>query len=322
MKLRWLSWLLAVVLLLGACGGPQPENELVADQKEMEEGGEQEDQAVESETDYPLTVTDDSGEDVTLEQEPQKIISILPSLTEIAFALDLDDEIVAVTDNDNYPEQVHEKEKVGGLELNVEKIVSLEPDLVLAGLLNGEVVQKLRDLGLTVLVSEGESLEDTYASIELVGQATNRQAEAEQVVQEMREGVQRVEDALTDLPESERVNVWLEVDPDLFTPGSGTLMDELITLAGGQNIAAQELEGWGQLSEESVVSLNPDVIVGVYDEAQFEQAVADRKSWAETNAVRDGRVYAVDENILSRPGPRLKEGLQQLFKLFYPERHD
>lgn len=321
MRFRWLLWLWAIVLLLGACGGPQLENDQANDQQ-IEAHATEEDQAVASETDYPLTVTDDSGEDVTIEQEPQKIISILPSLTEIAFALDLDDEIVAVTDNDNYPEQVHDKEKVGGLELNMEKIVSLEPDLVLAGLLNGEAVQKLRELGLTVVVSEGESLEDTYASIELVGQVTNRQAEAERIVKEMREGVQRVEDALTDLSETERVKVWLEVDPELFTPGAGTLMDELITLAGGQNVAAQELEGWGQLSEEKVVSLNPDVIVGVYDEAQFEQAVADRKPWAKTNAVRDGRVYAVDEDILSRPGPRLIEGLQQLSELFYPERHD
>src|SRR5690606_3061030 len=148
---------LVTCLVLGACGAQSVEttDSQTADSETTERSNDS------VATQYPLTVTDDSGVDVTIEKEHERIVSILPSVTEIAFALGLDDEIIAVTDNDDYPEQVHEKEKVGGMELNVEKIVALEPDLVLAGLLSGEVVGKLRDLGLTVLVSEGESLEDT-----------------------------------------------------------------------------------------------------------------------------------------------------------------
>ena len=306
---------LVTCLVLGACGAQSVET--IDSQTADSETTERSNDSVE--TQYPLTVTDDSGVDVTVEKEPERIVSILPSVTEIAFALGLDDEIIAVTDNDDYPEQVHEKEKVGGMELNVEKIVALEPDLVLAGLLNGEVVEKLRDLGLTVLVSEGESLEDTYASIELIGNVTNRVAEAKEIVSKMQEDVRQVEEWVSGIPDEERVNVWLEVSPELYTAGAGTSIDELISIAGGKNVAAEQLEGWGQLSEENVVALNPDVIVGTYAESDVRQAVADRSAWSDITAVKENRVYGIEESLLSRPGPRLTEGLRRLAELFYPD---
>lgn len=318
MRLKWVSWLLMIVLLLGACQAQGTE------EVGQETAPEETDTPLETETNgeganYPLTVTDDSGEEVVLEQEPQKIVTVLPSATEIAFALGLEEEIIAVTENDDYPEQVQEKETVGGMELNIEKIVELDPDLVLAGLLNGEAVQKMRDLGLTVLVSEGQDLEGTFKSIELIGHATNRHAEAETIVNRMQEEIQQVQEQTADITQEERVDVWLEVDPELFTAGSGTMMDEIIALAGGNNIAAEELEGWGQLSAEKVVELNPDVIVGAYEEEQVRQAVSDRQAWAELSAVQDDRVYGMDPDLLSRPGPRLTEGLLLLAQYLYPE---
>lgn len=303
-----------MALLLTACGGAAGEDKSVADQEEKA-GVPQE--TVQEAAPYPITLTDDSGKQVTIEREPKKIVSILPSVTEIAFALGLEQQIVAVTENDDYPEAVKNKETVGGMELNFEKITALEPDLVLAGNLNGEAVQKLRDLGLTVLVVEGNDLEGTYASIELVGKATNREQAAKKIVSEMKADVRKVQQLVQGIPESDRVHVWLEVSPDMYTPGAGTLQDELITLAGGQNIAADGLEGWGQLSEEKVVERNPDVIVGTYD--AVEQTVVDRKGWADLEAVKNGRVYFVHPDLLSRPGPRLTEGLRQLVERFYPD---
>lgn len=325
MRFKWLSWMLIFVLLLGACGAPNTDD--TGKQPANAEGaagsGEAADQAAEkgdsSQTNYPLTVKDDTGTEVTIEQEPQKIISVLPSDTEIAFALGLDKQIIAVTDNDDYPEQVNEKEKVGGMELNIEKIVSLEPDLVLAGLLNGEAVQKLRDLGITVLVSEGENLDDTYASIKLIGEVTNRTEQAEEIVRKMKTDVKQIEQLVADIPEGERVDVWLEVSPDLFTAGAGTMLDELVAIAGGNNVAAEELEGWGQLSEEKVVALDPDIIVGTYPEEQLKQAVEERQAWSEVEAVKNGNIYGIDGNLLNRPGPRLTEGLWKLTELFYPD---
>lgn len=329
MRLKWLSCLLVIMLVLSACGATgtgdgsnhQAESGSVDDASasDAKESHDAEGDSDQAETEYPLTVTDDSGTEVTLEQEPQKIISVLPSTTEIAFALGLDEHIIAVTENDDYPEQVKDKDKVGDMELNMEKIVSLEPDLVLAGLLNGESVQKMRDLGLTVVVSEGEGLDATYDSIRMIGQVTNRAAEAEKIINGMQEDVREVEELTAAIPQDERLNVWLEVDPELFTAGSGTAMDELITLAGGHNVAAEELEGWGQLSAEKVVALDPDVIVGTYGNDQVQQTVADRKAWSELSAVKNDRVIAIDGDILSRPGPRLTEGLKQLAAAFYPE---
>src|SRR5699024_9053287 len=117
---------------------------------------------------------------------------------------------------------------------------------------------------------EGENLEGTYDSIELIGEVSNRSAEAEQIIGEMQEDVRQVEEWMTDLSQDERVGVWVEVDPELFTAGSHTMIDELITLAGGHNLAAEELEGWGQLSEEKIVEMNPDVIVGMYGEESLQ----------------------------------------------------
>ena len=294
MRFKWLSWLLVVMLILGGCGASAE-----GDYSEETTSDATVDASVDSEqTHYPLTVTDDSGVEITLTEEPQAIISILPSSTEIAFALGLDEQIIAVTDNDDYPEQVNDKDTVGGMELNIEKIVSLEPDLVLAGMLNGEAVQKLRDLGVTVLVAEGEDLASTYDSIALIGEVTNRVAEAEAIVHSMQAKVSEIQQQVEQLPQEERVNVWLEVDPTMFTAGSGTMMDELIQLAGGNNIAAAELEGWGQLSEEKVVALDPDIIIGTYGEEALQQTVADREAWSNLRAVEQERVYAIDESAI------------------------
>lgn len=325
MRRKGLLWVFIALMLLAACGAadsaepdeaPEPD---AAEERDETGGQEGEPDAEAADTKYPLTVTDDSGTEVTIAEEPRTIISVLPSVTEIVFALGLDEEVIAVTENDDYPEEVHDKEKVGGMELNMEKIVSLEPDLVIAGLLNGKAVEKMRDLGLTVLVAEGEDLAGTYASIELIGEVTNRAAEAEAIVSAMKDDVAYVQDNVADIPEDEQVNVWIEVSPDLFTPGAGTSMDELITLAGGRNVAADELDGWGQLSEENVVALNPDVIIGTYGEDEVQKAVADRTSWSELGAVENDRVYGIEASILERTGPRLTEGLLRLAELFYPD---
>ena len=146
-------------------------------------------------TGFPVTVKDSSDEDVVIEKKPERIVSLMPSNTEIAYELGLGDEIVGVTDNDTYPEEVNEKEKVGGMEFNVEKIISLQPDLVLghgsAMGLSADGFQQLKDAGITVLtVKDATTFTEVYDSIVTIGQATGAVDEAEKVVSDMKAKVE------------------------------------------------------------------------------------------------------------------------------------
>jgi len=259
-----------------------------------------------------------------LEEPPQRLVSLAPSITENVFALKAGDRLVGVTDWDNYPEEVANIERIGGLEPNIEKILSLEPDLVLAhASVNDNAVQPLRDVGLSVLVlPEAQSFDGTYAVLRMLGQALGAQEQAEEVIQQMEAKKADIVAKVADIPETEKVRVWVEVSPDLYTAGSGTFIDDLIRLAGGINVAA-EVEGWAQLSEEQVIAAQPDVIIttyGYYTEEPPAKMIASRKSWADIPAVRDGRIYDVDSDIISRPGPRLAEGLLQVAASLYPDR--
>lgn len=269
---------------------------------------------------FPLTFKDGTGTEVTLEKKPKRIVSIMPSTTEIAYAVGAGDKIVGVSNYDNYPEEVTKKEKVGDLKVNLEKVVSLEPDLILADTGNGEAVDALRKMGLPVVVMEAKNFDEIYTSIEMIGKATGNDAKAAEVVDKMKADVEAVKKKVDSVAEDKRPNVWVEVDPSLFTAGTGTFIHDMITMAGGKNIAA-DLEGWKQLSEEKVLQRNPDVILntyGYYDKESAEKIIK-RPKWQHVKAVQNGRVFAVDSDVVNRPGPRITEGLREIAAELHPE---
>ncbi len=203
-----------------------------------------------------MTVKDGLGEDVTIKAEPKKIVSLIPSNTEIAYALGLGDKIVGVSDFDNYPEDVKTKTKIGGMEFNVEKIISLKPDLVLAHASSAhnsrDGLKQLKDAGITVLVvNDAKSFDDVYASIELIGKATGASDKAKQVIDEMKEKLAQIQEKAKQIPADKQANVWIEVSPppQLYTAGKGTFMDEMLQLISAKNVAGS-LEGWPMVTEE------------------------------------------------------------------------
>ncbi|QHS24078.1 ABC transporter substrate-binding protein [Virgibacillus sp. MSP4-1] len=270
---------------------------------------------------FPVTITDDSGEEVVIEEEPERIVSVIPSATEIIFGLGLGDKVVGVTDNDNYPEEVKEIESVGGLELNVEKIISLEPDLVVADVNNGESISQLREQGIKVLVLGAQTLEETYKDILTAGKATGTTDHAEEVVASMKEDVESVKKVVQDIPEDERKTVWIEIGEELFTAGNGTFLNELVQTAGGVNIMSDQ-EGWPQVSEEEVIQSNPDVIFLTYASyvENAVQKVKNRDSWKDVTAIEEGQVYPLNSDITERPGPRITQGLTKIAEYLYPEK--
>lgn len=306
---KWFSWLMIclLVLTMGLTGCSQ------AAQPHADHGGKQDT--------YPITVKDASGQNVTIKHQPQRIVSLVPSNTEIAFALGLDQRIVGVSSLDNYPAEAMKKEKVGDMKIDVEKVVSLKPDLVLANPMNGQdTIGQLRKLGLTVLVVDGQSLKGVEDSILLVGKVTGATDKARQVVAGMEKEKNEVTKKVASIPTNKRVKVWIELDPTLYTAGSGTFMDELIRLAGGINVAAGQ-KGWPQVSAEQVVKWNPDVIIVTYDTGGNKVAsqIASRSGWAGINAVKQKRIVTVNPDLVNRPGPRVTQGLKQIAQALYPQ---
>lgn len=277
---------------------------------------------------FPLQLTDSTGHTVTIDKKPEKIIPLIPSNTEILFALGLGEKVIAVTENDNYPEEVLELEKVGDAQINVEKIISLEPDLVLAHEsgknMAFDAFEQLIDAGINVyFVSDAQSIEETFASIEEIGKVTGAEEEAQQLVEEMKKGFEEISAIAEQIPGDERKSVFFEIsgEPEIYTGGAGTFFNELIELINAKN-AAGSLEGWAKIDPEAIVDLNPDVIITLYGEFSTEdpvEQVKNRDGFGDVNAVKNGQIFDLDDDIVSRPGPRLVDGAKALANLVYPE---
>jgi len=275
---------------------------------------------------FPVTITDDANREVTIEEEPETIVSIQASNTEIAFALGLGDQIIGVSDYDNYPKEALEIQKVGAQDINAELVLSLLPDIALVTDYHyeshPEILKQFEEAGIDVIVVGGaESFEDTYDNIEMIASATGTTDQAEEIITDMKDRLQAIKDkAAAEITDKKRV--WVEVSPapDIFTTGQNTFMHEMLESIQAVNVA-EDQEGWVKLNEEEIVKLNPDVIIttyGYYVENPAEQVLS-RKGWAEVPAVKNGNVFDVDNDTVTRPGPRLIEGVETLAELIYPE---
>jgi len=261
-------------------------------------------------------IFDDLGRLVAINGTPQRIISLAPSNTEILFALGLGDKVIGVTDWCNYPPEALEKEKIGGYsDPDVEKIIALNPDLILAGYGNPiEVVNSLDALGLTVFGIKTVDLNDLLNDIRRVGEITDSEVEAQALTSEMARAIEAVTDVTSQLDERPRVFYLLWYDP-LWTAGSRTFIHELIEKAGGVNIC-QNLTGYPEIGLEYVLASDPEVIITsqwCYDWA------LNATELASTNASQTGRIYTCNDDLVQRPGPRLVEGLQWFAHFIHPD---
>lgn len=273
---------------------------------------------------YPVTVTGDDGVAVTLERRPERIISIAPSNTEILFAIGAGDQVVGIDSFSDYPEAAMALPRVGGVtDPDFEMMASLQPDLALSIGGTDAIVAKLRELGVPVLVLQPETMDDLYDTIRRAGQATGHSDGAEQVIEDMQSRMAAITAKTAALSEAERPGVFYLMWPDpLMTAGPGSFIDDLITLAGGRNIAGDAPIAFAEFSHEQVVSRNPDVIL-VPGPWQAEEADNIKNGvypgWTGLRAVIEDNVFVVTEDHVTRPGPRLIEGLEELARLFHPE---
>ena len=275
-----------------------------------------------SDTASAHTVVDDLGRPVRVDQTPERIVSLGPSITEILFALDLQDRVVGVTDFCDYPAEATSLPKVGAPfpGFDVESILDLEPDLVFS--IAGNVVSLLEDK-VTTIVLQPRDLQGIYRDIELVGELTAAEEAADELVASMKQRVDAVVSKTSTV--SQKPTLFYEVDGSMnenrpWTVGYGTFQDDLINLAGGINIA-RDGSGWYEMSAEEILNADPELIIlEDYLYGVTPEVVSGRTAWVNLRAVQEGQVFAIeDPNLTCRQGPRIVEGLEMLARLVHPQ---
>lgn len=272
-----------------------------------------------------IILTDKTGEQTELVKTAQRVISLSPSNTEILFAVGGGDRAVGVTEFCNYPEEAQSLEKVGGFaskSINVEKIVALDPHLVLAGPNHKELAATLRGLRINVVILASETFDDIFYNIELTGKAIGREKEALALSKVLSTRVDRVKERTAKLTDDQKLRVFWEVwDEPLMTAGPNTFIGQMIELAGGVNIFNDVKERYPQVSVEEIIMRNPQVILSPdsHGDKVNPEVLAKRPGWSSVDAVKDARIYLIGGDISSRPGPRLVDALEDIFGHLYPE---
>lgn len=268
-----------------------------------------------------LTVVDDFGRTVTLDSAPQRIISLAPSNTEILYAIGLGDKVVGVTTFDDYPAEVLEVEKIGDYNgINLERIIELEPDLVINyGQGNEEENTRLDEAGIKYVGFIPETIDSVMETIIRIGAITGADAEAEELVNEL---TARKEDIISKIADAEPKTVFYEIwHEPLMAAGPGSFFHELITMANGENIAADADSAYPQYDMEQLVERNPQVYLTSRDMPEkTEESIMARPGFESIDAIINKQVYVLDGNIMSRPGPRIIEALELVARAIHPEK--
>ena len=274
---------------------------------------------------FPVTLTDDEGTEVTIAAEPQKIVSLTPATTEILFTIGGGDRVVAkVEDVANFPPEAADIPIVATFNgVDVEKIVDLEADLVISagsGLTQGDAVEQLRRANVPVLVIYPRTVDGGLAGIRLIGQATGLTETAESLAIGMEQRIDELERLAATADEKPRVFYEIDVTGGIFTPPADSIYGEMLVLAGSKPISG---DASYSISLEELVAADPEVILlGDAADGVTAESVGGRAGWKGMTAVKDGAIYPIDDILVTRPGPRLVEGLEALSRAIHPQRAD
>ena len=272
------------------------------------------------------TFTDGLGREVVLVGPAQRIVSLAPSITEILFAIGAGDQVVGRDELSDFPAEAADVENIGSTfgPLNTEAILALSPDLVIAAEINTpEQVKALEDVGVTVYYLKNPlTFAELYDQVKLMGQLAGHEEEANALAESLSARVDAVTEAVSTV--TEKPTVFYEIDgtdtSKPWTTGPGTFMDTMITMAGGVNIGGVLSEQYAQISVEEIVLQNPDIIIlGDTLYGVTIESITERAGWADLTAVQENKIFAFDDNLASRPGPRLVDGLEELLKILHPE---
>jgi iron complex transport system substrate-binding protein len=271
---------------------------------------------------YPVTLTDDEGTEVTLAQEPERVISLSPANTEILFTLGVGDKVVGGTDFDDFPPEAAALPDVATFTgVLIEQVVDLEPDLVIAAgnaFTPADDIERMRQLGFTVMVVYAEDVPAVLEDIELIGRAVGAADEAADLTEQMQQRIDAVTAAVAQVEERPRVFYQIGSEPEIYGPAPDSFVADMIGLAGGEAITTGDPTAFS-ISVERLVKADPEVII-VGDAAYgvCPAQVKARPAWRKMTAVREDAVRPIDDLIVTRPGPRLPEGLAALAVAIHP----
>lgn len=272
-----------------------------------------------------ITIRDTMDREITLSEPATRVIALEPSDCEILFALGCGDAVVGRGQYCDYPEEVANIPSVNsGTDINIEEIIALEPQLVIMTKMAHDpaLLEKFENTGIQVVTTDSQKIEDIYSNIALLGKLMGTEENADKIVEGMKDGFKAITDMVADKTSDEK-SLYFEVSPlqyGLWTAGQGTFMNELSDMINIKNCFG-DLENWKEISEEQVIERNPDYIVTIsmyFGEGPTpEEEILSRKGWEEITALKNNAILNIDTNLLSRPAPRLVEGLQELYDFVY-----
>lgn len=266
-------------------------------------------------------VVDDMGRVVKVPMPVSRVVSTAPSNTEILFAVGAGGLVVGVDNYSDYPEEAKNITKVGDFATpNVELILSLKPDVIFAYYGQRPAIEKLESLGMAVVTIRPQNLDDILKDIMLIGTICGKQKNASELVEHLKARIENITKKTANLTDEQRPKVYYELWNNPFmSAGPGSFINDLIRLAGGKNIAANASRDYPVLTEEYILYANPDIIITSNMNLDTPEKIMQRANWQNVNAVKNRKVYAVDDNLVNRPGPRIVDGLEELAKLIHPE---
>jgi iron complex transport system substrate-binding protein len=282
-----------------------------------------------------ITVVDDQGTQTTLDVVPKKIVSLAPSITPILFELGVGDKVVGVTSYDDYPYnftawfEAGNMTCIGGFSTpNLETIATLQPDVIFTTDVNEDTIPGMRELGYKVIVLNAGSVEGVYNDIALVGNATGTASKAAEVISDLRSEISSVQATIEAGGITDKPTVYYEVyfsDSGIMTAGSATWLNDIFTLAGGTNLFAYQAQEFPYTSSEVIVQRNPTVIIlptnmgtGTPSYGSVEEVKA-RAGWNSIDAIKNDRLYVIDQGVMSEPGVLIAEQVQAVAECLYPQ---
>lgn len=267
------------------------------------------------------TVTDQAGRTMRVPDDPERVVALAPSITEIVFNLKRQDRLAGVTRFSDYPPEARRYPKVGSyVHLDLEKIVSLNPDLCIA-VKDGnpiDIVRRLESMNIPVYAVDPKDLKTVMNAIKAIGALLNAESLADELVREMGRRIGKIKSYTESLTERPGVFFQIGVSP-IVAVGTDTFIHEMIVTAGGKNLTAGPTP-YPRFTKEQIIALAPDVMI-ITSMARgeiFERVKRQWESWPNIPAVKAGRIHLVDSNLFDRPTPRMADGLEVLFRLFFP----
>ncbi|GGB86650.1 MULTISPECIES: ABC transporter substrate-binding protein [Staphylococcus] len=253
----------------------------------------------------------------------KRIISLMPSNTEILYELGLGDDIIGVSTVDDYPKTVKDKQQFDAMKLNKESLMKAKPDLILAHesqkATNDKVLKSLKDSGVKVIyVKDAQSIDEMYATFKQIGKVTNKEKEANALVKETKDNIDQVKKSVPEDAKGQKVFMEISSEPEIYTAGKNTFFDDMLTQLKTEN-SFSNLDGWQKVSKEDIIKQNPDIMISTMgvSTSEYQQIIDKRGGFNQINAVQNNKMKSVNGDEISRPGPRIDNGLEALKEAIY-----